>query len=66
MNEKELANKTIDRLGGTSVVARLCDITTASVSDWRHNGIPKAWLKYFQCIRPDVFAEERKQKAKAA
>jgi len=47
----------IDALGGTSEVARLCDIQPPSVSEWRHRGIPKAQLKYLQLARPDVFAK---------
>lgn len=45
----------IDRLGGTSETARLCDIKPPSVSEWRKNGIPKAQLKFLRAIRPDVF-----------
>lgn len=52
-------NVIIDRLGGTSVVARLCKIKPPSVHGWRKNGIPPARLMYFQAIRPDVFAEPK-------
>lgn len=55
MDEKELACKVIDGLGGTSATARLCDIKVPSVCQWRHDGIPKPWLKYFKAIRPDLF-----------
>lgn len=60
------ANKIIDRIGGTSAVAELCDISRQAVSQWRHNGIPKATLKFLRLARPKVFkalAEEAKQKA---
>ena len=53
-----LANKIIDGLGGTSATAKLCDIKVPSVCEWRHNGIPKPWRKYFEAIRPDLFADE--------
>jgi hypothetical protein len=56
----EFANKTIDALGGTSVVAEMCDIKPPSVSEWRRSGIPKPWIKYFRCIRPDLFELEKK------
>lgn len=49
------ANKIIDDLGGTSVVAELCKVQPPSVSEWRTRGIPSARLMYLQAIRPDVF-----------
>lgn len=45
----------IDRLGGTTEVARLCDVKPPSVSEWRKNGIPKARLQFLMLLRPDVF-----------
>lgn len=47
----------IDSLGGTAVVARLCEIRPSSVSEWRHNGIPRGRLLYLRTLRPDVFGE---------
>lgn len=55
MDKTEMANYVIDSLGGTSAVARLCEIEPPSVTGWRSNGIPKAWLRYFRCSRPDIF-----------
>lgn len=51
----ENPNLIIDRLGGTSEVARLCEIEPPSVSDWRKYGIPKGRLLYLKAVRPDVF-----------
>ena len=34
----------IDLLGGSGKVARLCDVTPASVTHWRTRGIPKGHL----------------------
>lgn len=48
-------NTIIDRLGGTSETARLCEVQPPSVSEWRTNGIPKARLMYLRSIRPEVF-----------
>lgn len=45
----------IDRLGGTSETARLCEVQPPSVSEWRHKGIPRAQLKFLKAVRPDVF-----------
>lgn len=45
----------IDRLGGTSATARLCEVQPPSVTEWRTNGIPKARLMFLQAIRPEVF-----------
>jgi len=54
--ERELTpNEIIDALGGTSEVARLCEIQPPSVSEWRKLGIPKAQLKFLRLARPEVF-----------
>lgn len=50
------ASTVIDLLGGTTSVAEMCGIKPPSVSEWRHNGIPKAQLNYLRLARPDVFA----------
>lgn len=49
------ANKVIDSLGGTSEVARLCDVRMPSVSAWRVRGIPKARMLYLKAVRPTAF-----------
>ena len=49
-------NTVIDKLGGTSETARLCDVSPASVSEWRKNGIPHARLMFLKLARPDVFS----------
>ena len=59
-------NKIIDRLGGTSATARLCEIEPASVSEWRTKGIPKARVLYLKAIRPDAFEPENRRKQDAA
>lgn len=51
MNDSEI----IDALGGTTEVARLCEVQPPSVSEWRKGGIPKARRKYLELLRPDVF-----------
>ena len=47
----------IDACGGTTSVAKLCDLTTGAISQWRTNGIPKPWRKFlaekFPCIVED-------------
>jgi hypothetical protein len=48
-------NVVIDRLGGTGAVARICDITDASVSGWRKSRIPKPWVKFLRLIYPEAF-----------
>lgn len=45
----------IDALGGTTHVAKLCEVTEGAVSQWRRNGIPNARLMYLRLARPDVF-----------
>lgn len=55
--DTQTANTIIDRLGGTSETARLCDVKPPSVSEWRKTGIPKAQLKFLKLARPDVFED---------
>jgi hypothetical protein len=59
------ANKIIDALGGTAATARLCGIKSPSVSEWRHNGIPRPWIKFFQVERPDIFSEPKRARKAA-
>lgn len=58
MDAKNIANKIIDALGGTSVVAGICSVSTGAVSQWRDYGIPKAQWKYLVLLRPDVFDDQ--------
>lgn len=51
-------NDLIDKLGGTTEVARIFGIKPPSVSEWRVSGIPKARLMYLRLLRPDVFDQE--------
>ena len=44
----------IDALGGTTAVARLCEVRAPSVSEWRVRGIPKARRMFLSAIRPDI------------
>lgn len=62
----DLANKVIDSLGGTSAVARLCEIKVPSVSEWRHNGIPKPWKKFLMCKYPDLMDRVKARDQQAA
>ena len=48
----------IDKFGGTSAVAELCEVTTGAVSQWREDGIPRARLMYLKAIRPNFFVDE--------
>ena len=45
----------IQRLGGTLAVAKLFNIKSPSVSEWKRKGIPKARLQFIALARPDVF-----------
>ena len=51
----QLANTVIDRLGGTSAVAKICEIKPPSVHEWRATGIPKARLQFLRLAYPHVF-----------
>lgn len=48
-------SKIIDELGGTSAVAKLCEVKPSSVSEWRTQGIPRARRQYMRLLRPDLF-----------
>lgn len=45
----------IDALGGTAEVARLCEVSSQAVSQWRSNGIPRAQLRFLRVVRPETF-----------
>lgn len=54
---KAEAGRLIDALGGTSVVAALCQTSLSAVSQWRENGIPDARLMFLRVIRPEMFPD---------
>lgn len=49
------ATEIIQRLGGPTKTATLCEVTPQAVVQWRQNGIPKQQLKFLRLARPDVF-----------
>lgn len=49
------ATEIIQRLGGTTKTADLCEVTAQAVSQWHRNGIPKTQLKFLRAARPEVF-----------
>lgn len=53
MNATEL----IQRLGGVTKTAALCEVTAQAVSQWHKNGVPKAQLKFLRLKCPDVFEQ---------
>jgi hypothetical protein len=55
MDKNLTADEIIDALGGTSEVARLCEVKDPSVSQWRRHGIPNYRLMYLKAVRPEVF-----------
>lgn len=57
------ASEIIDRLGGTSATARLCEVRSPSVSEWRHKGIPKARMLFLRLARPDIFEQTASREA---
>ena len=60
------ASTIIDRLGGTTAVAELCEVRHQAVSQWRKKGIPKARLQYLRLARPAAFEPEHTEKEQAA
>jgi hypothetical protein len=55
--QKHPDSEIIDRLGGTGEVAKYTELTTGAISQWRWNGMPEPWKKYFKTIRPDAFSK---------
>ncbi|QYG04453.1 helix-turn-helix domain-containing protein [Massilia sp. NP310] len=47
----------IQRLGGTTRTAELCEVSAQAVSQWRTKGVPKAQLKFLRLARPELFEE---------
>jgi hypothetical protein len=56
MSERHPDSNVVDRLGGTTEVARMCRVRSQAVSQWRRVGIPSARRDYLQLLRPDAFA----------
>jgi hypothetical protein len=61
--DKPTDSQIIDRLGGTTEVARICQIKPPSVSEWRVAGIPPARRQYLELLRPDAFGHLQAAKA---
>ncbi|MEZ7524035.1 hypothetical protein [Burkholderia vietnamiensis] len=59
-------NVVIDRLGGTTAVARIFEIKPPSVHEWRTNGIPKGRLQYLRLAHPQAFLPDEQQSASDA
>lgn len=53
--DKHTDSQIIDRLGGTTEVARICQIKPPSVSEWRSSGIPSARRQFLALLRPEAF-----------
>lgn len=46
----------IEQFGGTSEMARLCEVAPSAVSQWKaKNHIPQAHIKFLRLQRPDLF-----------
>ena len=67
MNSKQI----IEKLGGSTAVASLCETTPQAVSQWfgidpktgEEREIPKARLMYLQAVRPKVFRQLKSEPA---
>lgn len=45
------ATQVIEALGGTAAVARICEVSMPSVSDWKKDGIPPARMMFLRAVR---------------
>ncbi|WP_293708633.1 hypothetical protein [Stenotrophomonas sp. UBA7606] len=54
-NQIEDASVLIDALGGTGEVARTCQVSEPSVSQWRKRGIPRPWQMFLRERYPERF-----------
>lgn len=48
-------SQVIDRMGGSTEVARLCRIRPQAVSQWRRYGIPQAREDFLRLLKPKAF-----------
>jgi hypothetical protein len=48
----------VEKMGGTTAVAKKYGMTTQNVSIWKRKGFPKAWLRVIKLERPDLFENE--------
>ena len=56
------AEQIIGLLGGNAKTAALCEVTPGAVSQWVHNGIPKAQLRFIKLARPELFPKPTKRR----
>lgn len=54
MKKNENAIRIIEALGDTAAVARLFEISMASVAGWKKIGIPSARMFYLKAMHPEV------------
>ena len=52
----------IDKLGGTSRVAKIFNVKMPTVSYWRKNGIPAARMMYLEVKYPKIVKEHKNDK----
>lgn len=58
--ELEKDSEIIDKFGGTTAVACLCDVSPQAVSKWKRYGVPKYRLKYLKLLKPELFEHNNK------
>jgi hypothetical protein len=56
-DRKFIAKIIIKEFGGTKNTAIHCGLAPSSVSDWKTKGMPKAWIRHFETLRPDLFTD---------
>ena len=55
MNKKHI--EFIQRLGGATKVAVICEVTRGAVSQWKVRGIPKAQLNFLKTKFPKDYSD---------
>lgn len=55
-NVNQHATQIIEALGGTTQVAKLCEIRAPSVSEWKEWGIPKARMMFLKLVHEKELA----------
>ena len=48
----------VEKMGGTTAVAKMYGMTTQNVSRWKRHGFPKSWLRVIKLERPDLFKDD--------
>lgn len=63
---KKSISSIVEKLGGTSAVAEICEVSSQAVSQWKlKNRIPKARLQFLKLLNPNAFEQQHEEQESA-